>query len=385
MPQVTTPSPAPRASQRVAVAALSVELARDGGPPETVRLLPAGRFRPQDGRAGVPDAGWYLSDDMGRRIATAAAARQTETVIDYHHQTLYAAQGVRAPAAGWCGGLEYRPGDGLYAVDVRWTDAAATAICAGEYRYLSPVFPYSPRTGEVLGLAHASLTNTPAIDGLVDLAACSVDFLETSMNDELIEQLRWMLNMPLGATVEQIVVQLQAIIDQIKAGPAAATAAAGFDFRAYLQRCAGAEAALAALQANPPAPDPAAYAPVAALTALQTQLAAAQSELSTLRAAGAAARVDEVVTAALSDGRLLPALEGWARDLGRADPARLDTFLAACTRQVPGMQTGGKPPGGQPAGGAAGLDETALAVCSAMGLSPKDFAAAAAAEAAEAQ
>jgi phage I-like protein len=78
-----------------------------------------------------------------RHLIAAADARQTPYVIDYEHQTLRSAKnGLPAPASGWFKKLEWREGVGLFAVDVEWTDAAAAAIDAGEYRFISPVFLY---------------------------------------------------------------------------------------------------------------------------------------------------------------------------------------------------------------------------------------------------
>ncbi|WP_258237666.1 phage protease [Pseudomonas sp. Q2-TVG4-2] len=42
-------------------------------------------------------------------------------------------------------------------------------IAGKEYRYLSPVFSYDKRTGEVLELHHVGLTNFPALDGMNSL------------------------------------------------------------------------------------------------------------------------------------------------------------------------------------------------------------------------
>ena len=87
------------------------------------------------------------------------------------------------------------------------------------------------------------------------------------------------------------------------------------------------------------APDPAQYVPVAALTAVQTELAA-------IKAAHAKAGLDALIQAGLKDGRLLPPLEGWARELGAKDPAALKTYLeqAKPLAALTGMQTQGTAP-----------------------------------------
>lgn len=79
-----------------------------------------------------------------------------------------------APAAGWFKRMEWREGIGLFATDVRWTDKAKVMIAAREYRYISPVFHYGP-DGDVLNLIGLGLTNTPALDGLTDLASIALN------------------------------------------------------------------------------------------------------------------------------------------------------------------------------------------------------------------
>ena len=82
--------------------------------------------------------------------------------------------------------------------------------------------------------------------------------------------------------------------------------------------------------------------------------------------------------AAIGPGRLLPAMEPWARDLGKANMAQLTAFLEAAQpiAALSGTQTQGKPPAGAQATGATGangLTAEEQAVCSSMGLSPEQF------------
>ncbi|MFB9160491.1 phage protease, partial [Chromobacterium violaceum] len=163
---------------------------------------------------------------------------------------------------------------GLYATDVEWTDKAAAMIVAKEYRYLSPVFTYD-KQGRVTGLLHVALTNNPALDELPELQVAVLSRLisnpsttqEDSEMDELIEQLRWLLNLPVGATADDIQTQLQKLIDQLSNGQG--TAAASVDlvslFGTQQQR-------IAALSANQV--DPARFVSVETMRALQEQVAA---------------------------------------------------------------------------------------------------------------
>ena len=143
-----TPKPA------YALAACAVDLSTAGAAPTEIRLLPAGPFRSVDTRP-AECAAWQLSAETAARLIATAAARTSDYVIDFEHQTLRSAEnGQPAPAAGWFKTLEFKP-DGLYATDVRWTANAARMIAAGEYRYLSLVAP-------------ASLVNASGLDGLTD-------------------------------------------------------------------------------------------------------------------------------------------------------------------------------------------------------------------------
>ena len=136
------------------------------------RILPAGVFRAKDGRpANLP--GWKIDAEIAQRVI-AASASVDDLVIDYEHQTINAEKnGQPAPAAGWFKRMVWREGAGLFAVGVQWTDKAKAMIAAGEYRYISPVFPYNAVTGEVQKIVGLGLTNNPALPGLANLAALS--------------------------------------------------------------------------------------------------------------------------------------------------------------------------------------------------------------------
>ncbi|WP_276145420.1 phage protease [Pseudomonas aeruginosa] len=89
-------------------------------------------------------------------------------------------------------------------------------------------------------------------------------------------------------------------------------------------------------------PDPAKFVPLEAVTDLQEQIAALTARLN-------GGELDRLVGAALQDGRLLPSLEQWARDLGGKDIGQLKAYLdkaapiAALTR-LQGRQPEGDTP-----------------------------------------
>lgn len=194
--------------------------------------------------------------------------------------------------------------------------------------------------------------------------------------DELLEQLRWLLNLPVGATAADVLAQLQKLQDQIKAGEPAATAAS-FDLVKYLS---DQRAEMVALKADAgKSPDPAKFVEIATLTAVQGELSTTRTELAALKAEKCGAEVDRVVTEALSAGKLTPAMEAWAKKLGGTDLAALKSYVdAAPVVAKPGAtQTGGKAPDGAVA---SGLTEVEMAICKQMGVSAEDFAKARTAE-----
>lgn len=346
------------ALNRTRLAALSVDLAGPQAPSE-IRLIPAGRFKSSDGSGrpeGIP-AGWLMNAELAARLIAAASARIGDYVIDYEHQTLRAKDnGQPAPAAGWFKQLEWRESGnapGLYATDVRWTAAAARRIHDGEYRYISPMFFYAT-DGRVLALAPAALTNDPAVDGLTDLSVAALSAFFPEEEVPMLKELLKALGLPETATEAEALAALAAI----------RSAHTG---------------ELAALKSK--TPDPAQYVSLAVLSATQNELATARTELAALKATQQAAEVDKVVAAALTAGKLTPATEAWARDLGKTNLAALTAYVEAASVVVkPGeTQTGGEKPAGT---GGAALTATQLAVCTAMGVAPEAFAKTLAAESA---
>lgn len=343
-----------------AFAALALDIAPlDDG---ALLLIPAGEFRAADGRpAGLP--GWNLTAELATRLIEARQARGTSIVIDWEHATLHRAKkGEEAPAAGWIEPehLAWREGVGVVALRSFWTPRAAAQLEAKEYRYGSPVFGYDPKTGDVTGLHSFALTNDPGLDGIaVALAALSPDqpTTETPMDEDILEQLRWLLNLPTLATPEEVAAELQKAVERIKAA-APEMAAASFDLVGTVTRAATAGAEIAALSAKAAAPDPAQFVPIATHQAVAEQLAALQADTH-----GKA--VEAAVRGALDDGRLLPAQEAWARDLGKTNLAALTQFLTTAQpiAALSGMQSGGQAPAA-PAKGRGDAEDLATAALS---------------------
>ncbi len=343
------------------------------------QLFPDGAFAARDGRPASLTGGkltaWRMDADIAAPVSALVDARETPLPVDYEHQLLLTkTNGKPAPASGWISAVAYEPGRGLFAA-VSWTAKAREHISADEYRYISPVFRFDQATGAVLEILSVALTNNPALDGMdaVALAALlpannTATATEESM-DELLERLRWMLNLPITAGPDEIKAELDKLKAMISGGDAAA---ASVDLLALLK---GKDESITALTAQVEKPDPAKFAPVAALTALQQVNATLQAQLAQLASGAQASKVDSMVQAALADGRLTPALEGWARDLGAKDEAALSAYLtaAAPVAALTGMQTSGLPGGQPPASSTAALSTEEAFVADQLGISHEDF------------
>ncbi|VVE14881.1 Mu-like prophage FluMu I protein [Pandoraea anapnoica] len=356
------------------IASLSIQITPGTG---VVQLVPAGDFRANDGRP-FECAAWCLTDENAQKIVSALAACAKPMVIDWEHQSLYAAQSAQpapAPAAGWFKTLEWRPGQGLYATDVKWTARAAASIDAEEYRYISPIFAYD-KSGNVTKLLNAALTNNPALDDLdeVQLAAASrlagdktppqsppipADKSQELPMSALMAALRLVTRLPEAATEAEAVVSLTKLAETV-----GATKENPVDLTEHL---AGQQTQIAAL--TNATPDPAKFVPIQVMHDMQAKIAA-------LTSGQQQSEVDGLVTAALASNNLLPSQEAWARELGKANIELLKQHLANSTPMAAlgKMQTNSKPPAGGGAADPNALSAEAIAACTQLGLSQEDFA-----------
>jgi phage I-like protein len=325
----------------VALSALLVDLG--GAAPSEIKLIPAGSFRSARDARPVDVPAWVMDDAIAAAVLSAQAALKGKFLFDYDHQTLRAEKnGQPAPAAGWGGRLEWRSGDGLYAVDMDWTQAALSAIAAKEYRYISPVFLYDKKTGAVTSVKMAALTNYPALDDLTDLAAAAAEIYSTSTSTpqetamdpkEIIERLIYLLNLPVTATIDEIGAELDKLKAMI-AQPDGATVG----LSALL---AAKDEELVALSAQATAmPDLAKFAPIAVVNELRDQLAALSGNV-------VDDRVEKLIEQGWGDGRITGIEERtWLTAMGKENFAMLQGTLESrpIIRALKTMQTEGKAP-----------------------------------------
>ena len=284
------------------------------GAAQRIQLIPAGEFRANDGRP-VDAPFWRLSPQRAAALVAELNARPVRLMVDYEHQTLFTAQnGQPNPASGWLSGFEWVDGKGLYA-EVQWTAAAKQRIAGGEYRYISPVFQYTP-AGDILSLLPPALTNTPALDQLDPVALAAASRLlnplqpmqkENAMN-EAQKLMLSLLGLPETASeAEQLAAmqQIQSSTDGKKLAEALAAAkeAAKPENKPAEPNPPAAPAAPAGQPANDEtgAPNTAAASqqvPLSALQGLQRQVAALSQQL----AAHEAEKTAQLITAAGAKG-----------------------------------------------------------------------------------
>ncbi|MBS9777189.1 MAG: phage protease [Gammaproteobacteria bacterium] len=316
------------AKQGLFIAATTIEV---DGDYSRIQLFPYGEFRASDGRpADVPQ--WIIADDNGADICTVANSYTNKHVVDYEHQTLKAAEnGQPAPAAGWMDYFYLTP-KGVFA-EVTWTDKAKEMITAGEYKYISPVFVYD-KNGYVRKILNAALTNNPALDGMDEVvAAClgcesnaaALNELLTTQEKEqpMLELLKIILGLPDDATEADATALLTRLQEQSSAANIAVTDVFG---------------TVAALTSQASTqPDPAKFVPVETVAEMQKQIAV-------LTVQQAKKTADDMVQAALTAGKLLPAQKDWALAYCAQDADGFAKYIDAAqpVAALTGTQTAGK-------------------------------------------
>ncbi len=300
-------------------------------------MLPAGECSARDGR------GPFRTGDRTALEGILAQTRtyhgQTDMVVDYDHQSFAVFSGektVSAKAAGWVRQLEARD-DGIWA-NIEWTKAAAEAIEAKEYRYLSPVIPHG-KDGQVRMILSVALTNVPATH-LEALSAATIIFDEPDRNPDM-DQILAALGLAKGSGEDAVLSALNAMLAantamatalglDKAAKPAEVQAAltAMIGQRGKLLEAAGlaatarpedAIAALAALKAGT-APDPTRFVPIEQVTAMQADLKA-------LKEGALDKEAEAAVTEAMRAGKVSPGMKNWAIAHFKADKKSFETFL----------------------------------------------------------
>ncbi|HHF7227586.1 TPA: phage protease [Haemophilus influenzae] len=336
---------------KLTVAACSFEI--DKAKYGRIQLLPYGKFRATDGRPTDVEA-WYVTDTNGADVVALANNQRNPLPIDYEHQIIHSLKnGKEAPSAGWMEYFYFTP-QGIFA-DVRWTDKAADYIKNGEYRYISAVFAYDTE-GYIRKIFHAALTNTPALDGMEEaMVAASVNLLQEDnpMDKKLLAALCTLFVLKADASEADITEKVTAL--------SAAKGDSSVDVLDVYAKLAEKEQSVAALSTQVGNPDPAKFVPV-------EQIAALQADFNTLKTSVEADKKAALITAALSQGKLAPALKDWAQSLSVE-------ALSAYLEKAPAMAAlSGEPQAkGDPEQKVAALSAAESAAAKALGLSEKDY------------
>jgi phage I-like protein len=200
------------------------------------------------------------------------------------------------PAAGWITAVQAKD-DGLWG-KVQWTAQAAQLLKDRAYRYVSAVFDHMP-DGRVVRLKGAGLVHAPNLP--LQAAASQQQPLPTTIPTT-------------GATMtlEEALAHIEALKTKLQS--AQATVAAQSQQITTLTQTAA--------QSSAATPDPKQWIPLA-----QYQMVCAQ--LTTAQQSQAQSAVDEAVTAAMSEGKVAPALRQWATDYARQDLAGFQAFVAS--------------------------------------------------------
>lgn len=316
-------------------------------------ILPAGKVSPRDGR------GPFIVGGRAEMQAILERTRRyhggTEIVVDYDHQSVFAAKagtGGTARASGWIKEMEIRE-DGIYG-RIEWTAAAAAAIKAGEYRYLSPVIPHT-KDGRVVMILNAALTNSPALE--MEAVAASAALPTSAVLNALMQvekdpmetdpmrKLAAMLGMPADTTADAVQARLAEIMTLAKTLPALAS--------------------IATMSAEP---DPSAYVPMAVFQATA-------AELNKVRQGVTREKAEQHVDAHIKSGRVAPFMREWAIGLCTVNMPAFDAFAAGvgpAFGSILESQFKGRTfpdPGGQ----AGALTAEELAVCSTLGIAPERY------------
>jgi phage I-like protein len=134
---------------------ITLHHAFDPAAPDWLHLVPAGIFSGADGRGpfSLQDADAVIVESM----------KAGKLPLDENHATDFAApEGRPSPARGWIVGMEARD-DGIWG-RVEWNAAGKALIDDKAYRGISPVLVSDAKSGAVLKVLRASLTNDPNLN-----------------------------------------------------------------------------------------------------------------------------------------------------------------------------------------------------------------------------
>ena len=298
----------------------------------------------------------YLVDQTSLALVKAMiASRGNEIHFDYEHASVQekALLANGAPAAGWIKELVWADGEGIKA-RVEWTEKAAKHIASKEYRYFSPVFAARKTDKRVCYLDSVALTNKPRTNNLTPILAALEaglgQFEEETMDRE---KLIAALGLKADATDEMIV---------------AALAGLGVKFPENEIKEVVPKTVVAALGLEETDGESVVVASIHALKQT-TKTGVSLEEFNALKKTITDRDATDLVTAALSVGKVTPDQKDWATDYATKDPEGFKVYVAKAPVVVPVD----KLPGKKETVKAGELTESDLQVASMMVVDPDDI------------
>ena len=299
--------------ERVALS-IQLSLGADGALPSEFLLFSAGLNRTMKGDVKYTPA-------SKKAVASFAADLGRDLMIDYEHASLDA---DKAPdpakageAAGWFS-VDARD-DGIYAVNVTWTDDAAARLKARKYRYFSPVIFRDAKTREITGVLNAALTGNPATKGQMPLVASATTTQEQPAM-KILTALAAISSLKLSAdaTEELAAQRVEKLADEHQLLLAATGKTS----------VAEASAAISAWKSD-----------AEKVQALSARLAQLESEKSK-------GEVLSLIKAAQAEGRVAPAQVPLLEKMGARSVDELKEFLSAAPKLTPGKEPAKEPSNG---------------------------------------
>ncbi|WP_316171049.1 phage protease [Bradyrhizobium sp. SZCCHNRI1058] len=315
----------------------------------------------------VDGRGPYRVADAPKLAASLLAVHAGRIPIDETHSTdLAAPEGRPAPARGWVTATEVRA-DGIYG-QVEWSASGTALMRDKSYRFISPVLIHD-KSGAVLDLPRASLTNTPNLHGM---AALNSQQENDSM--DLLAQLRKLLGMADDADAEAVMAKVKSMCGTDTSMNAIATAA-GLKAGATGEQIVQAVTALSTASNRDAA---------TTISALQSEVRELGTRLATVTSTAARERATAFIDNAIREGRVgvKPMREHYiSRHAASAEAAAdVEKEIGAMPKLGPSVVPAGTPP--ELKDGKVALNSEQKNIAAMLGVSEDDYAKTLASEAA---
>ncbi len=332
-------------------ACLSKEIAPDS---QWIRLLPVGPVTCHDGRKFTlknPEA-----------VIAASIRPSVDLVVDREHGMDKLPGGTAVPAAGWM--KEFKIIDGWICARTDWTPRARQELADKEYRYISPTFIVNKKTGEIIRITSATLTNDPALEYT---AVASRNRFSPSNNEESPDMDKYLLSIAtllgLGATADgdAIVTAAKKRFENetaLTTELASVRKALGADDKATAETLVTLASTLKSDKT-----DPSKFVPLKDFEELKETMASMKKKAADADAEAAAME-------AVKAGKVTPAMKDWAVQYASRDPEGFRDYVAKTPVIAGGSQETARKTGG---GSAAGVSEEDLMLCRQLGIKPEDL------------